>query len=103
MERVGFVYPECANSVVNISKFHEMLRILVFSIGDSEVALNKSLKVRDQDNLTKYHLSGVIYLGVFHFTSHIVKRDGGVWFHDGQTSARNCYYERFYGYGNEPP
>jgi hypothetical protein len=42
-----------------------------------------------------YNLSlrGMIYLGGFHFTSHIIAAEDDVWFHDGITTKETCTYE----------
>jgi hypothetical protein len=93
VETTRLLCPHCADPIVNINMFHRPPKMLVFSIGSADVTIDKVLKVRDQDTVTKFHLRGVIYLGGFHFTARIIKKDGRVWFHDGQTSAKQCYYE----------
>jgi hypothetical protein len=40
-----------------------------------------------------YTLIGMIQLGDFHFTSRIVDRNGGVWFHDGISTGHDLDYE----------
>jgi hypothetical protein len=94
IEKIRIPCPDCTQHVDKISMFHKLPKLLAFSIGDSEVHINNSLKIREGDNCTKFWLRGVVYLGEFHFTARMITNDRGVWFHDGQTSARQCYFEK---------
>ncbi|KAJ7219790.1 hypothetical protein C8J57DRAFT_1095181 [Mycena rebaudengoi] len=35
------------------------------------------------------HLKGIVYHGESHFTSRIIRRDGGIWFHDGIATGKS--------------
>ncbi len=41
---------------------------------------------------TRYRLIGLMYHGSRHFTAKIVEKDGGIWFHDGARTGRQCVY-----------
>jgi hypothetical protein len=58
--------------------YNRMPKLLIFSIGDSEITLNTSLKIRDQNAVVKYQLRGIIYLGGFHFIAQVITKYGEV-------------------------
>jgi hypothetical protein len=94
VEKTRLNCPECAEDLFRITTYWIIPKIMLFSIGDSEVLINKLLKIRHDDTLTRLHLKGIIYLGSFHFTARVITEDGIVWFHDGRTSGKQCEYEK---------
>jgi hypothetical protein len=59
----------------------------------AKIEICKSMILDVSDNPANYILKGIVYLGGFHFTSHIVSSDNTVWFHDGITTANICIKE----------
>jgi len=63
--------------------------------------LNPKLKIQNKlsfrtsadSDKTDYSLKGIIYHGQYHFTSRLIDNAGGIWYHDGMTSGRECVYE----------
>ena len=92
IEPTRIICPECTNYLTKLSKFDELPKMMAFSIEDSEVHINKKLKVRVQQEHIYFYLRGIVYLGGFHFTARLMPNEHSVWFHDGQTSARECDY-----------
>jgi hypothetical protein len=91
-EPTRMICPECANYLTKLTEYDELPKMMAFSIGDSNVHINKKLKVRTQAEHIYFHLRGVVYLGAFHFTARLISNEHSVWFHDGQTSAQGCDY-----------
>jgi hypothetical protein len=90
-EPTRLICPECASQLTKLTKYNELPKIMAFSIGDSNVHINKKLKVRLQEGHNHFNLKGIVYFGAFHFTARLIN-DNSVWFHDGQTSAKQCDY-----------
>jgi hypothetical protein len=87
------VCPDCISPLQDIISYHHIPKLLLFSIGDNQIAISKTINIRTGMNVEKFYLKGIIYHGGFHFTSRIIKDDGNVWFHDGQL-GRACIYEK---------
>jgi hypothetical protein len=64
--------------------YNHLPKFFIFFIGQSQMTINKSPKIRSANGTKKFALQGVIYHGGFHFTSRLIASNGFVWFHDGQ-------------------
>jgi hypothetical protein len=68
---------------------HPMPFIHVIIDDDLIVNMEHSMTICE----STYTLIGMIQFGNFHFTSRIVDRNGGVWFHDGISTGHDLDYE----------
>src|SRR5882724_7842651 len=67
--------------------------MLVFEINTRNIKVSKTLKFEQEGETVVLDVRGLIYHGDFHFTSHIIRTDGNVWYHDGMTSRSSCENE----------
>ena len=58
---------------------------------DDDIVVNIEHSITLSDNT--YVLLGMIYFGNFHFTSRVVDKNRGVWFHDGIKTGSKLEYE----------
>jgi hypothetical protein len=87
------VCPECLNPLRNVITYNHSPKLLIFAVGGYNIELSKYIKISTNDRRRKFYLKGIVYYGDFHFVSHIIQKDGTVWFHDGQM-GRECIYEK---------
>jgi len=59
----------------------------------SKSKTSNSFRTSADSDKTDYSLKGIIYHGQYHFTSRLIDNAGGIWYHDGMTSGRECVYE----------
>ena len=67
--------------------------VLVLEINSRNIKISKTLKFVQDGGSVVLKVRGLIYHGVFHFTSHIIGTDNIVWYHDGMTTGSTCKNE----------
>lgn len=78
----------CEGRFIRQLKFNRMPTTILVWVQDVRIKWDHYIMV---DN-TKYRLIGLMYHGSRHFTAKIVEKDGGIWFHDGAKTGRQCIY-----------
>lgn len=76
-----------------IMRFNVIPQLLVFSVSNATIGVNKKISFRDGESMAIFTLQGIVYFGDFHYTARICT-DGSVWFHDGMVTGRECAYEK---------
>ena len=90
----------CANNgirsrFIRYTAIDDVTDLIVVGCGDGMMKPDIEINIQKRDGThTKLTLSGVIYGDGHHFTSRYVDPSGVVFFHDGQTTRRNCTEER---------
>jgi hypothetical protein len=84
---------ECNIPLKNVLTFHHVPHVLFFSVSGSEIAISKYINIDTINGTKRFNLKGIIYHGIFHFISCIIKQEGNVWSHDGQW-GRRCTFEK---------
>jgi hypothetical protein len=57
--------------------------IMVFHLPFTTVHINQHMKLAEKS----LELSGIVYYGENHYTSHVINTDRSIWFHDGITTG----------------
>ena len=82
--------PKCKAKVNAIYQFQDPPSFITLMI-------ERSLSVEMQHIMSvsgyEYKLYGLIYHGDHHFSCRVVDKSGGIWFHDGIHTKKNCEYE----------
>jgi hypothetical protein len=92
-DRIPLKCTQCHGELDKITRFHKTPKLLIFSVNNSSLSIQKKFRFISGDDNIVYRLKGVAYFGEFHFTSRIFRPDKSVWFHDGITTGRQCKSE----------
>jgi hypothetical protein len=85
--------PDCSSALKKPIHFVSAPNVLALEINSRNIKISKTLKfVQDGDSIV-LKVRGLIYHGDFHFTSHIIRTDEIVWYHDGMTTGSTCENE----------
>jgi hypothetical protein len=82
--------------------FNEPHKIYAFDMTSGHARLSQTVKIQGNARSTVLHLRGLIYLGGFHYTCHIIDHSGNIWFHDGMTTGNKCNAEGKMGSISQP-
>jgi hypothetical protein len=82
--------PDCGGFQVRTTAFQSLPPLLAFEWGSQPPVLSLTLMATTHHGQgATYHLKGVVYHGMNHFTAHVIDVTGQVWYHDGmQTSLQ---------------
>jgi hypothetical protein len=82
----------CNGRTNKITKFHNSPPVLILAMNNNtKLEISKNMSLLISTEITNYELKGIIYLGDFHFTCHLITSDYNIWFHDGRITGRTCY------------
>src|SRR6202453_5546161 len=82
--------PQCFSAMMQPISFKSPPNVLVFEINSRNIKITKTLKFEQEGETVVLDVSGLIYYGDFHFTSHIIGIDGNVWYHDDMITESSC-------------
>ncbi|KZT23610.1 hypothetical protein NEOLEDRAFT_1069101 [Neolentinus lepideus HHB14362 ss-1] len=79
----------CRQKQIITNRLTNLPCLMAFNIASANIALNKSFSLRLRNN-RKYHLTGIIYFGNYHFNCRFIDKKGNIWYNDGMETGREC-------------
>ncbi|KAF7982463.1 hypothetical protein HWV62_28017 [Athelia sp. TMB] len=83
----------CDNCTANCYeeiRYKEAADMLFFNIGDTDLRVNKILRVRGKSKARMLVLRGIVYSDGKHYTARVFDTANKMWYHDGMINGGNC-------------
>jgi hypothetical protein len=82
--------PECFSDMRQPIFYNVAPKLLVLEYPNRDIRTSYRLQIDTGDDDVILYLTGIVYLGGFHFTSRLFSQTGAIWYHDGQATGSHC-------------